>query len=65
MIRTLARRLEQLEAFVLPIDPPQVFIRVHSVSPEGKLVRTVVVKMGYGRPANLLGRLRPAATSYR
>ena len=63
--RTLAHRLEQLEAFVLPTDAPQACIRVNSVSPERKLVKTLVVKIGYGRPAKgLLGRLRPAPTRY-
>jgi hypothetical protein len=47
--RTLVRRLEQLEAFVLPTDPPEQYVRVHSVSPEGKLVRTLVVKIGQRR----------------
>ena len=33
--RSLARRLEQLEAFVLPSEAPQVYMRIHFVSPDG------------------------------
>jgi len=64
--RTLARRLEQLEAFVLPTDAPQIYMRVRSISSQGEVVNTHVIDMGQARPAKgLPGRLRPASTRYR
>jgi len=66
MIRTLARRLEQLEAFVLPTDTPQIYMRVRSISSQGEVVDTHVIDMGQARQAKALpGRLRPAPTRYR
>ena len=57
--RTLARRLEQLEDFVLPTDAPQLCVRIHSMSSDGALVKTHVVKLGQVRPVRVLaGRSR-------
>jgi hypothetical protein len=64
--RTLARRLEQLEAFVLPTDTPQLYIRIHLVNSDGEVVATHVIDMGQARPTKVLpGRLRPAQSRYR
>ena len=54
--RTLARRLEQLEAFVLPTDPPQQYIRLHSISPDGEGVDTRVLKVGEVQPPTVIAR---------
>ena len=54
--RTLARLLEQLEDFVLPIDAPEVYIRIHSISPDGEVVDTHDVKIGKVRPVNVMAR---------
>ncbi len=40
----------RLEAFVLPTDPPQVYMRVLSISTHGEVVDTHVIKMGPARP---------------
>ncbi len=65
MIRTLARRLEQLEAFVLPTDPPQVYIRVHFISPDGEVVKTLVLKIGHGHGRGTKRPQRWSPTRYR
>jgi hypothetical protein len=54
--RTLARRLEQLEDFVLPTDAPQLCVRIHSMSSGGELVKTHVVKLGQVQPARVPAR---------
>jgi len=54
--RTLARRLEQIEAFLLPIDAPEVYIRIHSISSDGEVVATHVVEIGQARPVNTMAR---------
>ena len=43
--RTFARRLERLERRVLPDDAPQTCIRIHSISPDGEVVATRVIKL--------------------
>jgi hypothetical protein len=51
MINTnLARRLQELEDFVLPTNAPQVYVRIHSISAEAKVVKTVVVRIECGPP---------------
>ena len=54
--RSLARRLERLEDFVRQTDAPQTHIRISCISPDGEVVKTLVVKTGYGRPAKVLPR---------
>lgn len=54
--RSLARRLEQLEDFVRQTDAPQTHIRISCISPDGEVVKTLVVMTGYGRPAKVLPR---------
>jgi hypothetical protein len=53
---SLARRLERLEAFVLQTDAPQTYMRINFISMDGKVVKTLVVKIGHGRPAKVLPR---------
>ena len=54
--RTLARRLKQLEEFVLPSDAPQQCVRIHSISPDGEVVDTHVVEIDLVRPVNVMAR---------
>jgi len=54
--RALVRRLKELEDMVVPADAPEEFVRVHSVAPDGKIVKTVDVKIGFGRPTKTLSR---------
>jgi hypothetical protein len=42
--RTLARRLAQLESCVAPNDVSQTYMRIHSISPDGELVKTLELK---------------------
>ena len=50
--RMLARRLERLEDVVFPADAPQLCMRIHSISPDGEVVKTQVVNLGRMHRAN-------------
>lgn len=52
--RALARRLEQLEAFVSPTDAPEQYISIHIVGSDGEVVETKVLKLGFGTPVKVL-----------
>ena len=60
--RTLVRRLEQLEAVVLPTDPPLEYMRIHSISSNGEVVNTRLIKLNQVRPAKVP---RSSGGSYR
>jgi hypothetical protein len=50
--RTLARRLAQLESCVAPNDVSQTYMRIHSISPDGELVKTLELKIDSSRAVN-------------